>query len=97
MPLPIAPIAGVALRLGVRYGAVALATYAISRAAQERGSRDQRAEDAMDDLGEGVHLRREADQVNGGGRFVRTVRLGQSGPGVEIDASALTRIRFRRV
>jgi len=97
MPLPIAPIAGVALRLGVRYGAVALATYAISRAAQERGSRDQRAEDAMDDLGKGVHFRREADQMNGGGRFVRTVRLGHSGPGVEIDASALTRIRFRRV
>ena len=97
MPLPIAPIAGVALRLGMRYGAVALATYAISRAAQERGARDQRAEDAMDDLSEGVHFRREADQVNGGGRFVRTVRVGTSGPGVEIDASALTRIRFRRV
>ena len=51
----------------------------------------------MDDLAEGLHVRREADQVNGGGRFVRTVRIGRSGPGVEIDASALTRIRVRRV
>lgn len=92
MALPLAPIAGVALR----YGAVALATYALARMA-ERAPRDQRAEDAMDDLAEGVQFRRESDQVNGAGRFVRTVRVGTRGPGVEIDASALTRIRFRRV
>lgn len=92
MALPLAPIAGFALR----YGAVALAAYAVARAA-ERGPRDQRAEDAMDDLAEGVIFRREAEQVNGAGRYVRTVRLGRSGPGVEIDAVALTRIRFRRV
>lgn len=97
MALPIAPIATVALRYGVRYGAVALATYAVARAARERGARDQRAEDAMDDLAEGLHFRREDEQVNGGGRFVRTIRLGDNGPGVEIDATALTRIRFRRL
>jgi hypothetical protein len=92
MALPLAPIAGLALR----YGAVALTAYAIARMA-ERGHRDQRAEDAMDDLPEGVRLHREADRVGGAGRFVRTVRFGGVGPGVEIDATAITRIRFRRV
>lgn len=92
MALPLAPIAGVALR----YGAVALAAYALSRTA-ERAHRDQRAEDAMDDLPEGLRFRKDAEQVNGAGRFVRTVRIGTSGPGIEIDASALTRIRLRRV
>jgi hypothetical protein len=51
----------------------------------------------MDDLPEGVRLHREADRVGGAGRFVRTVRLGGVGPGVEIYATAITRIRFRRV
>jgi hypothetical protein len=92
MALPLAPIASIALR----YGAVALTAYAIARVA-ERGHRDQRAEDAMDDLPEGVRLRRDAEQVSGAGRFVRTIRVGHGGPGVEIDATAITRIRFRRV
>jgi hypothetical protein len=92
MALPLAPIAGLALR----YGAVALTAYAIARVA-ERGHRDQRAEDAMDDLPEGVRVRREPDQFSGAGRFVRTVRVGHGGPGIEIDATAITRIRFRRV
>ena len=92
MALPLAPIAGLALR----YGAVALTAYAIARVA-ERGHRDQRAEDAMDDLPEGVRIRREAEQVSGAGRVVRTFRVGHGGPGVEIDATAITRIRFRRV
>jgi hypothetical protein len=51
----------------------------------------------MDDLPEGVRLRRDREQVSGAGRFVRTVRVGHGGPGIEIDATAITRIRFRRV
>ncbi|MEL6519200.1 MAG: hypothetical protein AAFR34_00915 [Pseudomonadota bacterium] len=92
MPLPLAPIAGVALR----YGAVAVATYALSRK-MEQAPRDQRSEDAMDDVPEGVGMRRDGEQVNGAGRLKRTIRLGTTGPGVEIDATALGRIRFRRV
>lgn len=92
MALPLAPIAGLALR----YGAVALTAYAIARAA-ERGPRDQRAEDAMDDLPEGVQIRRDTDRVSGAGRFRRTFRVGHDGPGIEVDATALGRIRFRRV
>jgi len=92
MPLPIAPIAGLALR----YGAVAVATYAVTRQL-ERGRLDQRAEDALDELDEGVTLRRDAEQVNATARFRRVIRVGDTGPGVEIDITGLTRIRFKRV
>lgn len=92
MPLPIAPLAGLALR----YGAVALAGYAAARSFQP-GRRDQRAEDALDDAPEGMTLRREAEQLNATGRLRRTVRLGTNGPGVEVDLSSLARIRFRKV
>ena len=92
MPLPIAPVAGIALR----YGAVALAAWAATRRL-ERGFRDQRAEDALDALEEGLTLRREAGQANATGRWRRRVRLGTDGPGVEIDLAALGRLRLRRI
>jgi hypothetical protein len=92
MPLPLAPVASIALR----YGAVALATYAITRQIG-KAPLDQRAEDAMDDVDEGLALRREREQVNGTGRFRRVIRLGEDGPGVEVDLTALGRIRFRKV
>ncbi|MCT8158739.1 hypothetical protein [Pseudoruegeria sp. SHC-113] len=91
MALPIAPIAGLALR----YGAVALATYAVARAVQP-GHRDQRGEDALDDVPEGVTYRSDPEQVNGTARFRRVIRLGATGPGVEIDATGLGRIKFRK-
>ena len=51
----------------------------------------------MDDVNEGLSLRREPEQMNGTGRFRRTVRLGTDGPGVEIDITALGRIRIKKV
>lgn len=94
MPVPLAPIAAIA----ARYGAIALAGYVLARQV-ERGRVDQRAEDALDDLAEGVSAqhRRDRQQWNMAGRIRRVVRLGERGPGVEIDASLLGRIRFRRV
>jgi hypothetical protein len=92
MPLPLAPITAIALR----YGTVMIASYAIARQI-EHGRRDQRAEDAHDEVPEGLTVRREAEQVNATGRMRRTIRLGSNGPGLEIDASALGRVRFRRV
>lgn len=97
MPVPLAPLASLALRYGLRYGAVAIMAYAISHRSRTPLRRDQRGEDAMDDLHEGVHFRRDDDQVNGGARLKRTIRVGHGGPGVEIDASALGRLRVRRV
>jgi len=94
MPVPLAPIAATA----ARYGAIALAGYVLARQ-MDRGRTDQRAEDALDDLPDGVsaHRPRDRQQYNMAGRIRRVVRLGQDGPGLEIDASLLGRIRFRRI
>ena len=92
MALPLAPIAVVALR----YGTVAVATYAVARRI-ERGRRDQRAEDAFDETPEGITLRREKRQANATGRYRRVIRLGSDGPGIEIDVTSITRIRFRKL
>lgn len=94
MALPLAPIAIVA----AKYGTIALAGYALARQIQP-GRTNQPLEDAMDEMPEGLsaHRPRDRDQLNGAARLRRVIRLGQSGPGLEIDASLLGRLRFRRV
>lgn len=92
MALPLAPVAVFALR----YGTVAIATYAFARQI-ERGRRCQQAEDAHDRTPEGVTVRSEKEQVNATGRLKRVIRFGPSGPGIELDASAFGRFRFRKV
>lgn len=94
MPLPLAPLATFA----VKYGAVAIAGYALARQIQPARI-DQRAEDALDELPEGLAMRspRDREQVNATARARRVIRLGASGPGLEIDAAFLARLRFRRV
>ena len=92
MPLPLAPIAGVALR----YGILAVAAYGVKRALR-KGRTDQRAEDAMDRMDEGLAVHRPADrgQTNAAARFRRVIRWGASG--IEIDAAALARFRIRKL
>lgn len=94
MPLPLAPIAGVALR----YGAVALAAYAVTRKTR-RATIRQTSEDALDAVDEGLGFARQGSrqQLNAEARWRRIIRLGAAGPGIEIDASALGRVRFRKV
>jgi hypothetical protein len=98
MPLPLAPIAIFALRAG----AVAAAGYAVSRglrAAVAPGRTDQRAEDALDDLDEGLAAHAPADrpgQRNLAARLRRVIR-GPGGRGVEIDLGLVARLRLRRV
>lgn len=86
MPLPIIPIAVVA-------GAVAIARNV------EISPVDQRVEDRLDDLGEGLRAHRDpqGNQVNAAYRWKRTIRWGKSGPAIQVDASALGRIKFARV
>ncbi|MDW4548991.1 hypothetical protein R5H32_06480 [Defluviimonas sp. D31] len=92
MPLPLAPIAGFA----IRYGALAVAAYGLRRALR-KGRTDQRAEDVLDDMDEGlaVHRPKDRGQTNAAARFRRVVRFG--GTAVEIDAAALGRFRLRKV
>jgi hypothetical protein len=59
MPLPLAPVAGIALR----YAAVAGTAYLLTRRL-ERGRLSQPVEDEMDDTPEGVTTRREGGQMN---------------------------------
>lgn len=99
MPLPLAPLAGLALRASL----VAATAYAARRAlaARNPGRTDQRAEDALDDADEGIALHRPADREPEGGqtnlsaRLRRTIRWSERG--VEIDAALLGRLRIRRV
>ncbi|NOX73142.1 MAG: hypothetical protein GXP03_05835 [Alphaproteobacteria bacterium] len=94
MPLPLAPIAGMA----ARYGAVALVAYAASRRIN-KSQTSQASEDALDQVPEGLSTHRPQDrqQVNGALRWRRVVRAGANGPGIEIDITALGRIKFRAV
>jgi hypothetical protein len=99
MPLPLAPLLPVALRLG----AVALAGLAARRWVAIRthvGRTDQRAEDALDDLGEGLSLHRPADradarQTNAGARLRRIIRF--RGKAYEFDAGLMARFRLKDV
>jgi hypothetical protein len=94
MPLPLAPIAGVALR----YGTIAAVTYLAARRIQTSRT-DQDTEDALDKVYDGVSAHRCTDrpQANAAGRFRRVIRVGRNGPGVELDATLLGRFRVRRI
>ena len=98
MPLPLAPLVPIALRIGF----VATTAYAASRWVANRshpGRTDQRAEDALDDLGEGLSLHRPADragdhQTNASARLRRTVRF--RGKVWDIDLGGMARFRLRQ-
>ena len=86
MALPIIPLALVA-------GAIALArNVQISPIVQS-------VEDSLDLVSEGMAARRDptGQQINGSYRWKRTVRFGKTSAGMEIDASALGRIKFRKI
>lgn len=97
MPFLLAPLLPVALRLGV----VATVTYSVTRwvaARSHPGRTDQRAEDALDDLGEGLTLHKPADraedrQTNTSARMRRVIRFG--GKTWEVDATMIARLRLR--
>ena len=92
MPLPLAPIAGFA----IRYGVLAVAAYGVGRGLR-KGRTDQRAEDALDDMEDGmaVHRPQDRNQTNAAARFRRVIRWGDKG--IEIDAAALARFRIRKL
>lgn len=92
MPLPLVPIAVYA----ASYGAVALTAWQVAKRI-EPGRRDQRAEDALDELHEGVTLRHNDEGTAVTGRLRRTFRFGTTGPGLEVDAAGLGRVKFRKV
>lgn len=97
MPLPLAPLIPLVVRLGI----VASTTWAVSRwvrSSTHPGRTDQRAEDALDDLGEGLTVHRPADraddqQTNASARVRRVIRF--RGRSYELDAGLMARLRLR--
>jgi len=91
MALPLVPIV-----LGI--GGAALAGWAaVRRSAPARI--DQRVEDALDELPEGLATRRPTDdreQSNASARLVRRITL-PGGRRIEIDAGLIARLRIRRL
>ncbi|MDG3041173.1 hypothetical protein [Roseicyclus marinus] len=91
MAIPFTPFAAAALR----YGAVAALSYAAACHARPRALHPA-AEAEMDRMPEGAHLGHAPGQMNATARWRRRIRLGTTGPGVEIDLGALARLRLRR-
>lgn len=91
MPLPLVPIA-------IGLGSAALAGWAaVRRSAPARI--DQRAEDALDELPEGLATARPSDdreQTNASARLVRRITL-PGGRRLEIDAGLIARFRIKRL
>lgn len=97
--MPVARLLPLALRVGAAAG-TAWAVTKVVRAQLRPGRTDQRAEDALDDLPEGIALhaprdRAEAQQKNAALRLRRVIRW--RGTAVELDAGLIGRIRLRRL
>ena len=98
MPLPLAPLIPLALRLGLA-AAVGLSVQRFMGMRRFPGRTDQRAEEALDDLGEGVAVHRPTDldqtrQTNTAARLRRTVTF--RGQRYELDAGLIARFRVRK-
>ncbi len=95
-PLALSPLAWTAIRLGA---VAAVALYAARKG--DGQPKDLAREGVLDDVPEGVtatpHRAGDEGAVHGTGRVRRVIRLGPNGPGVEIDATALGRVRLRRL
>ena len=97
MPLPLAPLIPLAVRLSL----LASTTWAVTRwvrSASHPGRTDQRAEDALDELGEGLSVHKPADraedrQANATARVRRVIRF--RGRTWEVDAGLMARLRLR--
>lgn len=101
MPLPLVAAVPPLAIWAVRAGLAGAAFWAVRRSVRKSvhpGRTDQRAEDALDDLGEGLSAHAPADragQRNGALRMRRVIRWG--GGGVVVEVAAFGRLRLRRV
>ncbi len=100
-PIALAPFAWKAAQIG----AVAAVTWYVSRrgrtATEADPLREVWREQVLNDVAEGLEAdvaRTEgAARADAAGRLKRVFRVGSTGPGLEVDATILTRLRLRRV
>ena len=95
MPAPLIPVFWTVAQVSAL---AAVAVYANKRRVSQ--PKHVYREAALDDVAEGLDMsthRAEGEtSVNGAGRWRRVIRFGDKG-GLEVDASLLGRIRFRKV
>ena len=97
MPLPLVPVAVFAVRAGLVTAAVWAVRRTFARVTRV-GHTDQRAEDALDTMDDGLAAHAPADrdgQRNMALRLRRVIRW--QGGGVEVDLAAMWRFRVRRL
>lgn len=92
MAFPLTPLAVVALR----YGAVAAAGYAAARFLP-RGRFPRPVERRMDIAPQGFSARQSPGQISATARLSRIIGLARIGPRFQIDATALARLKVRRL
>ena len=100
MPLPVAALTPVALKLG-GYALVAAVAWTAARRVPAEGPRCDRREGALDDLPEGARLTRAQSgddaRMDADARLRRVVRLGAGGPGIAAEFAGHARLKLRRV
>ena len=98
MPLPVAALTPVALKLG-GYALVAAVAWGAARRVPAEGPRCARREGALDDLPEGARLTRASAggdaRLDADARLRRSVRLGAGGPGVAAEFAGQARLKLR--
>jgi hypothetical protein len=97
MPLPLVPLLPLAVRLGL-FATTTLAVTRWVRSSTHLGRTDQRAEDALDELDEGLSLHRPSDraedrQTNATARVRRVIHF--RGRAYEVDAGLMARFRLK--
>lgn len=96
MPLPLAPIAGIALR----YGAVALIGAVIAkRSMKTRDHKDVARENAWSNVEDGLNVERveSEDEVQLEGTHGHWQRIWVGSRGIEFDSRILARLRIRKL
>jgi len=99
MPAPIIALPPLAL-FALRAAAVGAVIAYVARRRPD-GPRDFHRETALNETPDGLELdaehRPDEARLGAAGRFRRVIRIGRSGPGVEVDAAGLGRVRLRPV
>ena len=101
MPVPAILAAPTALKAVGWAAAGAAVLYAAANARRADAARPEAEEATLDALPEGLEVTYgpEAGRARSDlrGRWVRVLRLGEGGPGVAVDLSAMARLRVARV
>ncbi|WP_138468945.1 hypothetical protein [Poseidonocella sp. HB161398] len=92
LALPLSPIFWTIFRYALIAG---LAAAAARRA--DPVPRDQRVEDVLDSLDDGLRLRRDEDTTRIAAKAGHSLRLGPNGPGLRMEFAGLGRLKLHRL